>query len=1233
MDRLLPQSVSYERGGHSYARITAQAHGARGRQMTVAGVASPRFARGLRNGAVLLAVVAAVYALIGFLVLPVVLKPRLEANGSELLGRRATLTRLEFNPFTLRARLLGFAIADQDPQRPFVRIESLDLDISPASIRYLAPVVDAVHLVRPHVAIARIDDGRYSIDDVVERLAARPAGPTPPFSISNFEVDDGSIDFDDRPQARKIAVSNLTIGIPFLSSIAHDAKIHVTPHLEGRIDGAPFRLAANATSPFADVQQGTLEWNVDALPLARYAGYVTLPGATKLANGALTTRLTLAFVTERGAARSVTLFGTARVDDIQLARSDGSTLAGAKSIEVELAKLDWLAHSVALAHVIVAAPAIDVRRDANGAFELARMANETASNAPASGAGASKPWQYSVGETRIENGTVHVADAAVTPRVDATVSNVALEARQLASSGEPGSVDVSFDALDGAHVALSGHVDVAHAAANGHLALAKLDITKLRPYYASAVDADAQHGTLDAAADFDARVDAGALSAKVSGGSVGLAGFDAALRGERDPFLRVGRLDVAGVSADVARREVTIDSIQWRGGHLRVLRDRDGSFAVARLTGKPSSGERGRRADRDASTEAPAAGANGWNFHVARASAERIAADFEDRSQHPAVRLRVPDARLTVVDAGNAAKGEAAVEAAIRVGTGGRLRLRGSVANEPFATDLRVDAAKIDLVPLRPYFESRTNIVLTRGAVSTHGRVAFATARGAASSARYTGDVTVTDLATLDRPTSQELVRWKSLSVTGIDAKPEPLNVTIGAVAMDGFYARVILNDDATLNVARLLVPEPADADTASKTTVAGVTTKTLPAPAESRELPVSIGRIVLSDGEVQYSDYFVKPNYTAHLTNVAGTVTALSAAQAGNVALTARVEDSAPVELRGTVNPFAHELALDLAAKASDVDLPPLTPYSVKYAGYGIRKGKLSLEVHYRIDERKLAATNKLRLDQLTFGEHVDSPTATKLPVLLAVSLLKDRNGVINLDLPIEGTLDDPQFSIWHVLVQIVVNLVTRAAAAPFALLGAIAGGGHEDLAYVAFAPGRADLSDDARKRLATLAKALADRPGVTIDASGRAIGDVDRAGLEHAMLEQALRAQKAKALAASGESAPALDKMTIDSGEYQKLLTAVYRDSNVPDKPRNAFGMLKTIPPAEMESRLLAAYRVDDAALTALANRRATAVKQWFTSEGGLPGERIFIVAPKLGADGIKDGGTPTRVDFAIR
>ena len=157
-------------------------------------------------------------------------------------------------------------------------------------------------------------------------------------------------------------------------------------------------------------------------------------------------------------------------------------------------------------------------------------------------------------------------------------------------------------------------------------------------------------------------------------------------------------------------------------------------------------------------------------------------------------------------------------------------------------------------------------------------------------------------------------------------------------------------------------------------------------------------------------------------------------------------------------------EFSLDLAGKARDIELPPLTPYSVKYAGYGIEKGKLAFDVHYRVENRKLAAENRLVLDQLTFGERVESPTATKLPVLLAVALLKDRHGVIDIQLPISGSLDDPQFSVGGLIVRVIVNLITKAVTAPFALLASAFGGG-EELSTLSFAPGSASIAADAKK------------------------------------------------------------------------------------------------------------------------------------------------------------------------
>jgi uncharacterized protein involved in outer membrane biogenesis len=1206
---------------------------------------SSRWPRRLRNGAVALAVAFAVYALAGFLIAPELAKPRLEALVTEQLGRQATLGRLEFNPFTLRARLLEFALADRDPKRPFFRFASLDVDVSVASLRYLAPVLDAVRLVRPQIDITRNADGTSSIDDLVARAVAGPAGPPTPFSLNNIEVDDGSLALDDRPQGRKIVVSALGIGIPFLSSLSHDATIRVEPRLDGAIDGARFRLTGDSTSPFADTRDATLELNLDALPLARYVGYAPLPGGLKLTDGALTTRLRLAFVTEKGVARTVALSGTARIDQLAIMRGEGTQVFGARSVDVALGKLDALARSIVIDHAVVDAPALDLRRASDGTLELERLLSTRAEPAQVAKktettrrAGAPKApdptasanaWRYVVADFRVRGGTALVADGAVSPAFGVTLSNITAEAKGIASDGAAGTFDVAFDTDGGARFEARGDADVARASVRGHAALKAFRLANLSPYYASALNVEVRSGALDLAADFSVTNAGATPQVLVSAGAATVTDFETALEGEREPLWRIARAEAAGVALDLAQRSLAVDAVDVQKGTVRVARDPDGKLKFERLVRRtPASAAdapREPRAERDA----------GWSMLIRKLTAAGLAADIDDRAIEPPVRLHVADARVAIANLGNLRDAKSSLELAGRIGAAGRMHVVGTFVADPLAADVRVDAVRIDLVPLRPYFEARTNVVVTSGTFGAKGRLTYAAARDGTPRVGCAGDLTIDGFGSLDRPTSQELARWETLTLTGVDAGIEPLRIAIGAVALNKFYARVTLNADATLNLQQLLAPPAAQPEPRppAPQTRAGVTTKELATPAAANELPVSIGRIELSQGELQYADFFVKPNYTAHLTAVSGSVSAMSAARAGTVDVTGRIEGTAPVEVRGTVNPFAQNLELDLSAKATDIDLPPLTPYSVKYAGYGVQKGKLSFEVHYKVDDRKLAATNRLKLDQLTFGERVDSPTATKLPVLLAVSLLKDRNGVINLDLPIAGTLDDPQFSVWGVLVQIFVNLITKAVTAPFALLGAIAGGGGEQLAYVEFAPGHADLEAAAQAKLRTLAKALADRPALKIDASGRAVPELDREGLKRAMLEGALRAQKQKTLAAQGESAPQLGALTIDAAEYPKLLAAVYRDADLPTKPRNVLGIAKSIPPAEMEALLLASYHVDDQALAALANRRAIAVKEWLATDGAVATERIFVVAPKVTGDGVDDKGAPTRVDFAIR
>ena len=1166
--------------------------------------------RRILHATIAFVVLTTIVAVLGFLVVPRFVKAKIEAYATEVTGRKASLGNVEFNPFTLRGTLTDFTLSHHASEQSLFHFDALDVEVSPATLWRRAPVLNAIRLTRPTIALGRNADGTYDIQDLIDAWAKPSADPTPQFSLNNIEIEGGAVSLDDRMRKNKVALANLAIGIPFLSSLPHDAAIRVNPRLEGVVEGARFMLKGTTSTPFAERKEATLDIDLDALALMEIAQYVPLPHGLKLKDGALTTRLKLAFVSEKGEPRAVTLSGAARLDRLAITRSDDSLLIGARTVVTSLGKLDPLGRAIVLDGVTIEAPEIDLKRGSDGAFELQRLFRPTtapqgsvAAPAPARPA----PWMYSIAELHVTDGKVRVADEAVSPAFRVALANVAVDGRKVSSSGDPGAVEVAFDSEAGAHFGGTVNLDIAKSAARGQFSLTKFRLAELYPYYASALNLDVRRGELDLTADFDTEWSGTSLQLTLAQGRAMLADMELAVRGERDPLWRVPKSDLSGIAFDLAKHAVSIDRLEARPLSLRIVRHADGDVNFERLLRKSA------RAASD-TTSAPQSDAD-WNVVVRKLLLERLSADFEDQVAQPPVKLSIPEARIAAENMGNARGTKGTIEFTARVGPAGRARAAGVMATRPFAIDWKVDVTRVDLLPLRPYFEAQTNVIVTSGALTADGRLTYGGATPSGPAATFKGNTTLSDFGALDRPTSQELVRWKTLTVSGVDVIGTPRKVALGAIALDEFYARLIVNPDASINLQRLFVPT---ASAAAKT---------------GEEAAVSIGDIKVSRGDVQFSDFYIKPNYSAHLTDVVGSVSALSRTQAGKVDVTARVGNLAPVEVHGTVNPFAQALTLELTGKATGVDLPPLSAYSGKYAGYGITKGSLSFEVQYKIDNRRLTASNKLVLDQLTFGERVESPTATKLPVLLAVALLKDGNGTIRLDLPVQGSLDDPEFSVFGVVVQIIVNLITKAVTAPFALIAAIAGSHGDELAFVEFLPGRAELSPSTEAKLQTLAKGLADRPALKLDIAGRAVPDADREGLKHAALERAMRAQKQKALIAKGDAAPSLAALTIDAAERPELLAAVYRDADLKDKPRNVIGFAKDIPPAEMESLLLKSYGVDDEALRALANERSENVKEWFTGKGGIASERMFIVAPKLTADGIPDKGAPTRVDFAIR
>jgi uncharacterized protein DUF748 len=398
----------------------------------------------------------------------------------------------------------------------------------------------------------------------------------------------------------------------------------------------------------------------------------------------------------------------------------------------------------------------------------------------------------------------------------------------------------------------------------------------------------------------------------------------------------------------------------------------------------------------------------------------------------------------------------------------------------------------------------------------------------------------------------------------------------------------------------------------------------------------ISIGKINLKDGNIQFSDFFIKPNYSANLTTVQGAISELKPEAPGDLDLQARLDNAAPVEIKGKINPLSKDLFLDIVADAKDIELSPMSPYSGKYVGYGIEKGKLSFNVKYKVENRKLSANNKIILNQLTFGEKIESPTAIKAPVLLAVALMKDRNGVIDIDLPISGSLDDPQFSVGGIVLRIIVNVITRAVTAPFSLLASAFGGGSgsgDELSYIEFDNGRSNLNQAAQAKIATLTKALTNRPALNLEIAGRVDPLTDLDGLKRVGIERKVKAQKLKELVRKGEAPRSVDDVQIAPEEYPRYLKAAYGEESFP-KPRNVIGLAQDIPVPEMEKLMMQYSKIGEDEMRQLASQRAQTVRDALLA-GQIGAERLFVVTarPLTAEERAKLKGRPNRVDFSMK
>jgi hypothetical protein len=1106
-----------------------------------------------------------VFGLFGFFAAPPLLKSILLKQLSAELHRQVSIDGIDINPFGLSARVSGFSVKT-DEGKEVVGFDELFVNVSSASIFKLAVVVDEIRLQGPRLAVSRVAEGRYDVSDLLDEWMKpkdEPEKETPRFSVNNIQLINGKIAFDDQPKGKAHTISDINLGLPFVSSLPYQAEILVKPSFSAVINGSPLALTGDS-KPFSESRESHLNLDLDRFDLAGLQPYLPDSLPIRLTAGVLDSELKAMFREVSDQVYSVSVVGALHVSGLAVAESDGRALAGWKRLDIEVENADPINRLVVLKQIALDGLDVSLAVNRQGEFNVLRLldklAKAPAAEAPAAPAADAKPFAWSLGGVALTNGLIRWQDESNPTPVNGQVRKL-------------------------------------------QISVGKVDSKLAEPVVINEVSYQV---------DF----------------------------GER---LRVENMAFKGISVDLAAHRVDVAEVINSGTRARMQRSKDGKIE---WIGAPAlKTARATPVRNDGKTKAAAKAESGkeWIGKVGKLSIDDLGFRFDDQATQPVAVQEIEGFNLVAQGLTNEPNKKGTIALKSQINKKGSLTVDGSLQAFPLDVALKLETVGIPLVPVEPYFGQFLNVSLTRGLVSNKGELA-AKLDAAGLKAAYKGSFTLGDLVAVDKQNSADFLKWKSLYFGGIDFRLEPMAINIGEIALTDFYSRLILNKEGRLNVADIVKKPAAEAapvkDASKPAEASAGETKVAEAKPVAKEagkdsvpakppVPIKIAKITLQNGSVNFSDFFVKPNYTVNLTKLGGRITGLSSAAdtVADLEIRGKYANSAPVQILAKLNPLAAKSFLDLKADITGVDMVGFSPYSGKYAGYAIEKGKLSLNVAYKLENNQLAAENRLFIDQFTFGEKIESPDATKLPVNLAISLLKNNRGEIDLNLPISGSLDDPQFSIGGLVIKVIVNLFVKAVTSPFALLGSLFGGGDE-LSNVEFVAGYAAINDAAGKKLEALAKALTERNSLKLEITGRADPEADKEGIKRATIARAMKAEKLKDLKKAGEG-KSLDDIEIAPEETKVYLTRAYKEAKFP-KPRNMIGLQKDLPVEEMEKLMLTNFPASDDDLKALATRRAEAVQAWLVEQGKVPPERIFLLPPKVEAD---DKGKASRADFSLK
>jgi len=783
---------------------------------------------------------------------------------------------------------------------------------------------------------------------------------------------------------------------------------------------------------------------------------------------------------------------------------------------------------------------------------------------------------------------------------------------------EFGPIDVSVQALNtlpdrsgqqavnvslpgGATVSWNGSIELAPLKTEGTFVVEGSDLDQTIAYLKAVLPLKAMQATLSLQTQYRvSELEDGSLAAELDGLDVDLSDFAMTGLEPATEFVAFPSLQLSGGTLRYPENTVNFSSIRLSDPQFVTWLDESGQLSLLQLVpaDTPEAG----------APEANGSGSENWRLGVDELAIENGRIGFTDRSIDPQGMVAIENLALTLRQVSNEDGAQIPISLAGSLESGGQFGFDGQVSALPDVTATgTVTASEISLTLVQPYAQQLVNILINEGTLDT----AFDLNLSPDGNIEASGKLAVAGLRVDDTVESQPLVGWSSLEIDRFEASTENSKLGVSLVTFEQPFGRLVIREDLTTNLSGLVI-SPEDGEIADE-----------PSAEDESSYAVVVGGIAVHDGSMDFSDLSLPLPFATYIRKLEGTISTVdtTSSSPSNIRLEGQVDEYGLARIEGAMNLLDPVRSTDVTMEFRNLQMSNLSPYTVQFAGREIDEGKLNLDLGYRIADGQLQGQNAVVMSDLVLGDEVDSPDAVSLPLGLAVALLTDADGVIDIDLPVAGDINDPEFKIGGVIWKAFAGLITKIVTAPFRLLGALIGIDSEDLGQFQFLAGRADLTPPELEKVAQLQEALRQRPELAIEVSGPFDPAIDVPALQYQQLRSVVTERLGEDYANPDEEFRMLNeeiRIVFEALFVERFpdtpLDSVKADHLVPpaDKPQGEPVLDQTAYAADLRDRLLASETVGQQDLEALANARAEAIRAAFIADGEFDAARIVIAAP---------------------